>query len=77
MSRLAPDERYARFIRRTVLVILIRAIAAALYRAGDLLILAFGSALGARAAGGPVGVHPLCRADRGDAAGAWARGDGG
>ncbi|WP_374942528.1 AI-2E family transporter [Sphingomonas sp.] len=47
MNRLKPDEADARFIRRVVLVILIAAVAAALYRAGNLLILAFGSILGA------------------------------
>ncbi len=45
--RLAPDADDARFIRRVVLLILILAITAALYRAGNLLILAFGSVLGA------------------------------
>ncbi|WP_342658526.1 AI-2E family transporter [Sphingomonas sp. NY01] len=47
MSRLTPDEDDARYVRRVVLTILIVAITAALYRAGDLLILAFGSILGA------------------------------
>ncbi|MDP1026617.1 AI-2E family transporter [Sphingomonas sp. KR1UV-12] len=45
--RLAPDADDARFIRRVVLVLVILAVAAALYRAGNLLILAFGSVLGA------------------------------
>ncbi|WP_242096109.1 AI-2E family transporter [Sphingomonas sp. CROZ-RG-20F-R02-07] len=47
MNRLAPDADDARFVRRIVIAILILAVVAALYRAGDLLILAFGSALGA------------------------------
>lgn len=47
MSRLSPDPSDARFIRRVVIVLLILAAAVALYRAGDLLILAFGSVLGA------------------------------
>ena len=46
-SRLAPDERDARFIRRVLYVLVIGALAAALFKAGDLLILAFGSMLGA------------------------------
>lgn len=45
--RLAPDADDARFIRRLLLLIVIAAVAAALYRAADLLILAFGSMLGA------------------------------
>lgn len=47
MSRLAPDADDARFIRRTIILLVILAVAVALYRAGDLLILAFGSMLGA------------------------------
>jgi predicted PurR-regulated permease PerM len=47
VTRLAPDADDSRFIRRLVLTILIVAVAAALYKAGDLLILAFGSMLGA------------------------------
>lgn len=47
MKRLAPDADDARFIRRVLLVLLIGAIATAIWRAGDLLILAFGSILGA------------------------------
>ena len=47
MNRLRPDADDARFIRRIVLILLILGIAAALFRAGDLLILAFGSILGA------------------------------
>lgn len=47
MKRLAPDADDARFIRRVILVILIAALAVALYRIGTLLILAFGSILGA------------------------------
>lgn len=45
--RLAPDEPDARFIRRVVMLLVIVALAAALFRAGNLLILAFGSMLGA------------------------------
>ena len=45
--RLAPDADDARFIRRVVVLLVIAGIAAALFRAGDLLILAFGSMLGA------------------------------
>jgi len=47
VKRLAPDADDARFIRRVILVILIAALAVALYRIGTLLILAFGSILGA------------------------------
>lgn len=47
MKRLAPDANDARFIRRIVLIILIGALTIALYRVGTLLILAFGSILGA------------------------------
>jgi len=47
MKRLAPDADDARFIRRVVLVILIAGLTIALYRVGTLLILAFGSVLGA------------------------------
>ncbi|MEG3174657.1 hypothetical protein U1872_00330 [Sphingomonas sp. RB3P16] len=47
MKRLAPDADDARFIRRVLIVIVIAAIAAAVWRASDLLILAFGSMLGA------------------------------
>ena len=47
MNRLAPDADDSRFIRRILLVIVIVAVVAALYKAGDLLILAFGSILGA------------------------------
>lgn len=45
--RLAPDEQDARFIRRVLMLLVIAALAAALLRAGNLLILAFGSMLGA------------------------------
>lgn len=45
--RLAPDPDDARFIRRVVILLVIVAVAAALFRAGNLLILAFGSMLGA------------------------------
>ena len=47
MNRLAPDADDARFIRRILYIIVIAAIAAALFRASNLLILAFGSMLGA------------------------------
>ena len=47
MNRLTPDKADARFLRRVVLLILLGAITVALYRALDLLILAFGSMLGA------------------------------
>lgn len=47
MNRLAPDRDDARFIRRVLYILLIAGVAAALLRAGDLLILAFGSVLGA------------------------------
>ncbi len=47
MKRLAPDADDARFIRRLLILVLIVAIVAALVRAGDLIILAFGSILGA------------------------------
>ena len=45
--RLAPDADDARFIRRVVILLVILALAAALFRARNLLILAFGSMLGA------------------------------
>ncbi len=47
VNRLAPDRADARFIRRVLYILVIAALAAALYRAGDLLILAFGAMLGA------------------------------
>ena len=47
MKRLAPDADDARFVRRVLLLLVIAAVAGALYKAGDLLILAFGSILGA------------------------------
>lgn len=47
MNRLRPDAEDARFVRRLLLAILVFAVAAAIYRASDLLILAFGSVLGA------------------------------
>ncbi|RZL52526.1 MAG: AI-2E family transporter, partial [Sphingomonas sp.] len=47
MNRLAPDADDARFIRRIVYILVIAAVAAALFKAGNLLILAFGSMLGA------------------------------
>jgi len=47
MKRLTPDADDARFIHRVIILIVVLAVAVALYRAGDLLILAFGSVLGA------------------------------
>jgi len=47
MMRLAPDLDDIRFIRRVVILIVILGVTAALYRAHNLLILAFGSMLGA------------------------------
>ena len=55
MKRLAPDADDARFIRRVILVILIAALTIALYRIGTLLILAFGSVLGA------ITIHAVAR----------------
>ena len=53
VNRLAPDPDDARFIRRIFYVLIIAAVAAALLRAGNLLILAFGSMLGA------IAIHAL------------------
>ena len=47
LPRLAPDADDARFIRRALILIVIIAVTAAVLRAGDLIILAFGSILGA------------------------------
>lgn len=47
MNRLRPDLDDSRFIRRVLLLIVIGAVLVALYRAADLLILMFGSILGA------------------------------
>lgn len=47
MNRLRPDADDSRFIRRILFVILIAGVMAAVWRAGDLLILAFGAILGA------------------------------
>jgi predicted PurR-regulated permease PerM len=47
MSRLRPDDADARFVRRVLIVVAIAAVLWALVRAGDMLILAFGSSLGA------------------------------
>ncbi len=47
LSRLAPDDADARFLRRAVLLVLLAAVVLAIWRASDLLILAFGSVLGA------------------------------
>jgi predicted PurR-regulated permease PerM len=46
-GRLTPDGDDARFIRRLLILLVVVGITAALLRAGDLLILAFGSILGA------------------------------
>ena len=53
MNRLSPDADDARFIRRVLYLLVIAAVAAALLKAGDLLILAFGSMLGA------IAIHAL------------------
>jgi len=47
MKRLAPDESDARFIRRLLIIIIIGLVLLALSRAANILILAFGSILGA------------------------------
>lgn len=47
MNRLSPDQDDARYIRRLFLTLGVIALAATLYFTGDLLILAFGSILGA------------------------------
>jgi len=47
MNRLAPDRADQRFIRRVLILMVMVGVAAALLRAGNLLILAFGSMLGA------------------------------
>lgn len=47
VNRLSPDRADARFIRRVLILMVMVAVAAALLRAGNLLILAFGSMLGA------------------------------
>ena len=47
MNRLRLDDDDVRFVRRVVIVIVIAAVTCAFYLAGDLLILAFGSMLGA------------------------------
>nr|WP_254606476.1 AI-2E family transporter [Sphingomonas bacterium] len=52
-GRLAPDADDARFVRRVGIVVLLIALASALYRMGDLLILAFGAILGA------IAIHAL------------------
>jgi len=53
MNRLAPDPDDSRFIRRILYILIIAGVAAALFKAGDLLILAFGSMLGA------IAIHAL------------------
>jgi len=47
MNRLAPDPSDARFIRRVLIVVVIGLVLVALYRAANILILAFGATLGA------------------------------
>lgn len=47
MNRLRPDDKDARFVRRVLIVAAIAGVLWALLRAGDMLILAFGSSLGA------------------------------
>ena len=47
MKRLAPDEQDARYLRRLILTIFVIAVAVSIYLSLDLLILAFGSMLGA------------------------------
>ena len=47
LRRFAPDADDARFVRRLVVALLVGSLAVALWRAVDLLILAFGSVLGA------------------------------
>lgn len=47
MSRLGPDAADARFIRRVLILIVMIAVLVAIYRAGHILMLAFGSILGA------------------------------
>ena len=46
-GRLAPDADDARFVRRVLILLVVAGVALALWRASDLLILAFGSILGA------------------------------
>ncbi len=58
-ARLAPDRDDARFVRRVVILLVIAAVVFALVKAADLLILAFGSVLGA------IVIHAL--------GGLWAR----
>ncbi|MHA6719965.1 AI-2E family transporter [Sphingomonas sp. RS6] len=47
MKRLDPDPADARFVRRVLILLVVGAVVVALYRASDLLILVFGSVLGA------------------------------
>jgi len=47
LPRLAPDRADTRFVRRALLLLLVAAVVLALWRAANLLILAFGSVLGA------------------------------
>jgi predicted PurR-regulated permease PerM len=55
--RLAPDRADARFLRRLTYILLIGAVAVAVWRASDLLILAFGSILGAIAIHAVAGLY--------------------
>lgn len=47
MTRLSPDADDARYVRRLILTLLVVSVVGAIYLASDLLILAFGSILGA------------------------------
>ena len=47
MKRLTPDDQDARFLRRLFMIVAVLALVVVLYKATDLLILAFGSVLGA------------------------------
>lgn len=47
MKRLTPDDRDARFLRRLFMIVAVLALVVVLYKAADLLIVAFGSVLGA------------------------------
>ncbi|WP_375381473.1 AI-2E family transporter [uncultured Sphingomonas sp.] len=58
-ARLAPDDADSRFVRRVIIVIVVIALSAALYRMGDLLILAFGAILGA------IAIHAIADLYRG------------
>lgn len=55
MNRLRPDDADARFVRRIVIVLAIIGVVYALYRAGNILILMFGSSLGA------IAIHAIAK----------------